>query len=338
MERSTVYILLKKTALDDLMTTSKDKYNELFGHLFEQGWGSLKEYVGMIGEEKEHLYLITLDDMKWDRYYSDVEAVYEYFELLDYWELLQIRDDGKIVREADENTENSYEYLLEYNSNVNLCNLEPVTSNVTPNDLPELVGQIVDLCEDYLDENKIVLTNNPEREEAIAEGEDAEGLAQIYGSDYDLFTEDLKPQIELMIRCNTKLASIEADNLATDVITTLWGILVRNKAEVEVESLTHSLDDFKSLRAKIIKTFENWGLIGDNTGNYLLITVFNRAFSYHKFKHYDDAKRMMEHQYKEVLSQEGIEENEEDLCGIKNNGAWVNGNDDDYDWELIKVA
>ena len=72
------------------MTTSKDKYNELFGHLFEQGWGSLKEYVGMIGEEKEHLYLITLDDMKWDRYYSDVEAVYEYFELFDYWEHVKV--------------------------------------------------------------------------------------------------------------------------------------------------------------------------------------------------------------------------------------------------------
>lgn len=39
MERSTVYILVKKTALDDLMTTSKDKYNDLFGHLFEQGCG-----------------------------------------------------------------------------------------------------------------------------------------------------------------------------------------------------------------------------------------------------------------------------------------------------------
>ena len=86
MERSTVYILVKKTALDDLMPTSKDKYNDLFGHLFEQGWRALKEYVGKIGEEKEHLYLITLDDMKWDRYFSDVEAVYEYFELFDYWE------------------------------------------------------------------------------------------------------------------------------------------------------------------------------------------------------------------------------------------------------------
>ena len=52
--------------------------------------GSLKEYVGKIGEEKEHLYLITLDGMKWDRYFSDVEAVYEYFELFDYWEHVKV--------------------------------------------------------------------------------------------------------------------------------------------------------------------------------------------------------------------------------------------------------
>ena len=48
-------------------------------------------------------------------------------------------------------------------------------------DIPELVGQIIDIFEDFLDERGIVL-QNPERDEN--EDLDPENSANIYGTDY----------------------------------------------------------------------------------------------------------------------------------------------------------
>ena len=48
-------------------------------------------------------------------------------------------------------------------------------------DIPELVGQIIDIFEDFLDERGIVL-QNPERDED--ENLDPENSANIYGTDY----------------------------------------------------------------------------------------------------------------------------------------------------------
>ena len=50
---------------------------------------------------------------------------------------------------------------------------------VTREDVPELIGQFIDLFEDFLDEKGIVI-ENPERDE---EG-DAVMAANIYGTDY----------------------------------------------------------------------------------------------------------------------------------------------------------
>lgn len=50
---------------------------------------------------------------------------------------------------------------------------------VSIEDRPELIGQFIDLFEDFLDEKGIVI-DNPERDE-----EDAVMAANIYGTDYD---------------------------------------------------------------------------------------------------------------------------------------------------------
>ena len=50
---------------------------------------------------------------------------------------------------------------------------------VAKEDVPELIGQIIDLFEDFLDEKGIVI-ENPERDEE----EDTEMAANIYGTDY----------------------------------------------------------------------------------------------------------------------------------------------------------
>ena len=57
------------------------------------------------------------------------------------------------------------------------------TTKISKDDLPEFTGQIIDIFEDFLDDRNIVL-DNPEKEEAIKDGEDPDEIANIYGSDY----------------------------------------------------------------------------------------------------------------------------------------------------------
>jgi len=57
---------------------------------------------------------------------------------------------------------------------------------ISLNDLPEFIGQIIDIFEDFLDEKGIRI-DNPERE-----GEDPEEAANIYGSDYGALEDEIK--------------------------------------------------------------------------------------------------------------------------------------------------
>lgn len=57
------------------------------------------------------------------------------------------------------------------------------TKMITNADLPELVGQIIDIFEDFLEE-KGVNIENVEKEEAVMDGEDPDGICILYGTDY----------------------------------------------------------------------------------------------------------------------------------------------------------
>lgn len=58
-------------------------------------------------------------------------------------------------------------------------------------DTPELIGQIIDIFEDFLSEHNVTL-DNPEIAEAIAQGASPEETAVIYGSAYDQLQEALE--------------------------------------------------------------------------------------------------------------------------------------------------
>lgn len=74
------------------------------------------------------------------------------------------------------------------------------TNKVTNDDLPELVGQLIDIFEDFLAEKGIEI-ENPEKAEAVADGEDPESICILYGTDYG----DLQSSIEETL-INWKLA------------------------------------------------------------------------------------------------------------------------------------
>lgn len=61
--------------------------------------------------------------------------------------------------------------------------------------VPEFIGQIIDVFEDFLTDRNIVL-NNPEIQWAIEDGEDPEELAVIYGTDYG----ELQTALENLLR------------------------------------------------------------------------------------------------------------------------------------------
>ena len=57
------------------------------------------------------------------------------------------------------------------------------TSKISREDLGELVGQIIDIFEDFLEE-KGINVENPEKAEAVSDGEDPESICILYGTDY----------------------------------------------------------------------------------------------------------------------------------------------------------
>lgn len=57
------------------------------------------------------------------------------------------------------------------------------TTKVKNEDLPELVGELIEIFEDFLAERGIEI-ENPEKQEAIADGEDPESICILYGTDY----------------------------------------------------------------------------------------------------------------------------------------------------------
>lgn len=340
MERSTVYVLLRKNDLDSLKTADSDKFNALFGKAVKDGWASIKDYKGAVhSHNEESLNLIIIDDVKWDRYYSDVDAIYDFLNTLDYWEVLQIREDGAVTQEADENTEEEFSHLLAYENNIDLSNLKKISASLTENDLPELVGQIIDECEDYFDNNSIVLTENPERDEAIADGEDPEGLAQIYGTNYELLAESIRPTLKKLIACPTTMNSEEAEKLADNVITALWGIMLANKAELTDKSkVCKDNTDLKELKQKIIDTLENWNLVGESKGKYLLIHVCEREIETHFFESFKQARQMMEMDFNDIVIEGDLDPNDKCDCSIEKDCAYANWHDNGHDWKIIEVA
>ena len=55
----------------------------------------------------------------------------------------------------------------------------------------ELIGQIIDVFEDFLEEKGINIENH-EKEEAVKDGEDPESICIIYGTDYGILQSDIE--------------------------------------------------------------------------------------------------------------------------------------------------
>ena len=57
------------------------------------------------------------------------------------------------------------------------------TTKLSNGELTQLTGKLIDIFEDFL-ERKGIKIENPEKEEAVASGEDPGTIANLYGTDY----------------------------------------------------------------------------------------------------------------------------------------------------------
>ena len=64
-------------------------------------------------------------------------------------------------------------------------------ATVPESSVAEFIGQVIDIFEDFLEEHGVRL-DNPEKTDAVADGQDPDGLAIIYGTDYGSLSDDLK--------------------------------------------------------------------------------------------------------------------------------------------------
>lgn len=79
---------------------------------------------------------------------------------------------------------------------------------ITENELPVFIGELIDAIEDILEDNNITIQNH-ERDQAVEDGADAEGLAILYGSDYGLISDAVE---EVIAGCDS------TDNMDTRIL------------------------------------------------------------------------------------------------------------------------
>lgn len=318
MERSTVYILVKKADLDNVKNTDMTKYDSIIGNKVKEGWASVENYSAVIRDKDEVLVtLITIDDVKWCRGFNDVSVIYDFFKTLDYWELLQITETGEITYEEDDETADNGYRVLTANTDVDMSGLTPVKEDnsadtLTEEEIPELIGQIVDLCENFLDEKKIVLKINADRDEALTQGADLEETAQIYGEYYDRFSVALRPTLEKLIELNIRLTKEEADRFKDKVICCFWNILTDSQAYIDRESGRCELKDkdftLREIWDRVTEIIDNWEIVDENqTGKYLLISMCEREMMTHSFESLEKAQKMMKFEFEEICKEQDIE-------------------------------
>lgn len=110
-------------------------------------------------------------------------------------------------------------------------------------------GQVVDLFENFCDQNKITI-NNPEKEKYDREAgyEPGENAVVIFGADYDYIIAPIE--------------EIAGRNLDKDVVVMTIGDVVRNFCQVMTDNNTPiDLNDFNDLAQQVTDTFIEWELL-----------------------------------------------------------------------------
>lgn len=128
---------------------------------------------------------------------------------------------------------------------------------LTQDSKSEFIGQIVDIFEDYLDENEITLANE-DREDAIAKGDvEPEEAAIIYGAQYDIIGNIVSDAVEIYDLTNKGFSSKDTEQTVVDKIMDAFYELLDEGEYTEAIPTADSM----FLRDSVHDTFVHWGLI-----------------------------------------------------------------------------
>lgn len=125
---------------------------------------------------------------------SGVYAFYYYHEFLAWWECMRdtpdsqwywVFADGRCICSGAVSPKDLSKFEAHF------VHQAPIPLR----DRPEFIGQIIDVFEDFLTDKGVHIANE-DREAAITEGEDPEGLAILFGSDYG----DISNQLTEVLR------------------------------------------------------------------------------------------------------------------------------------------
>lgn len=122
---------------------------------------------------------------------------------------------------------------------------------ITKDNLPEFIGQLIDVYEDVFTEAGVML-KNPERDDDIENGDvDTDSAAIIYGTDYGILSDAIEAIAEPLINTNRKGATQE---IIQAIDTAAGCFLSEGRMDPVPESCCRKILD------KLAETCRNWNI------------------------------------------------------------------------------
>lgn len=259
---------------------------------------------------------------------SFIQTVELFLQSLDFYERIKHSSDFSL----NCSVKSDGKPLLIFNMSDNTLDLSNFRRNINVN---EFVGSIVDVCEDFLEKYDVVLKNNSDKQKAIADGENPEFFANIYGSDYDLFSELLTDNVTEVIEDGILYNVQEAEAVAGSVVALLGDILTDNQANKQISEL-----NTKELYEQLIETFKLWGLLADQPCKYVVVMISQGLLvKFKRFKTYDSAYNYMARDYNECIGR-NTPIDLEVYSEINDYSAVIEYEDDrgeDTEWDIIPL-
>ncbi len=128
---------------------------------------------------------------------------------------------------------------------------------VDNNRLPEFKGQIIDIFEDYCDENDIAI-ENAERVEYNKETgfEEGENDVKIFGADYDALGDKIT---SFLSENNNEVTEVQISRFSVDLIGTFTDILKERGTTFDIKRLNDA--EKKKIGSKILDTLRRWDIL-----------------------------------------------------------------------------
>ena len=130
--------------------------------------------------------------------------------------------------------------------------------------LPEFIGQIVDIFEDFCDDNNISIENS-ERDDYLEDDPD-NPCAIIFGDDYDAIGNEISYAVNNLDLMNKNISETDLNQTIQSVIDEFTRIITRDDyiENNNNNAAAMTSENIAMLSEKITDTFERWHIYNKN--------------------------------------------------------------------------